>query len=501
MKSKYILLNLFTATLLVMLISGCKKELEYVPESYLSPEQVYSDEAGSIAGITGIYRQFQQLKKSELGLIGNIGTDEGKTSGFVPTWGGYWLQLSSVSSYDKTQLSPQNDVLFYFWQKVYQAIGNANIAIRYIEKGPAGEAVKTRILGEAKFLRAMGYFYLVQLWGDVPMPTEAVDPIADENGYPRTPATDVYKLIISDLQYAQQNLPDKSKMEKGRANKQAAQALLGKVYLTIKDYPNAKTALDPLMSTTETALMPNYADLFKNDESTENNIESLFEFQYSVESGHTQNFSEILGSWNISGNQPGGGGQVALPTAYAANIYPLADSARKNAALRSVYYDGNGNPGLNDWWGDVGKPHLKKYEQKPNQGSNSATRNIYYLRYADALLMYAEVLNELGQTTQALTYLNKVRTRAKISNLETVMGGTPSQQQFRDSMVTERIKELMFEGWRLFDLKRWGLFETRTKLYNTESTNNIQLPMHLLYPIPYRELIANKAITNQNTGY
>lgn len=501
MKTKYIFLNAMAALMLLASGTGCRKELEYVPESYLSPEQVYSDEAGSIAGITGIYRQYQQLKKSELGLIGNIGTDEGKTSEFVPTWGGYWLQLAAVSNYDKTQLSPQSDVLYYFWQKVYQGIGNANIAIRYIDKGPAGQAVKTRLLGEAKFLRAMGYFYLVQLWGDVPMPTDEVNIANDDNGYPRTAAADVYKLIVRDLQYAAENLPDKSKMDKGRTNKQAAQALLGKVFLTLKEYANAKAALEPLMTTNETRLMDNFGDLFKNDESTENNIESLFEFQYSTETGQTQNFSEILGSWNLTGTQPGGGGQVALPTAYAANIYPVADSFRKAATLRSVYYDANGKPGLNDWWRDVGKPHLKKYEQKANQNSNVSSRNIYYLRYADALLMYAEALNELGQTAQALPYINQVRKRAKVDELEKVIGGVPSQQQFRDSLLTERMKELMFEGWRLFDLKRWGLLVPRTKLYNVEATNNIETPKHLLYPIPYREMIANKAITTQNPGY
>lgn len=501
MKTRYIFLHSGVLMLFILLTTGCKKELGYVPESYLSPEQVYADEAGSVAGITGIYRQYALLKNGELGLIGSLGTDEGKTSQFVPTWGGYWLQLAAVSNYDNTQLTAQNNVLFYFWQRVYQAIGNANIAIRYIEKGRVSDPLKARLLGEAKFLRAMGYFYLVQLWGDVPMPTDEVNNKNDEDGYPRTPVAEVYKLIVDDLKYAQDNLLDKSRMEKGRTNKQAAQALLGKVYLTLKDYANAKAALEPLMNTSETKLMDNYADLFKNDESSENNIESLYEFQYSTESGYTQGVSGILGSWNIANDQPGGGGQAALPTTYAANIYPLEDSIRKDASLRSVYYDANGNPGLNDWWGDVGKPHLKKYEQRPNQASNASSRNIYYLRYADAVLMYAETLNELGQTSDALTYLNRVRSRAKIKDLEDVIGAIPTQEQFRENMITERIKELMFEGWRWFDLKRWGLLVERTKLYNTESTNNMTSPKNLLFPIPYNELMANKSITEQNPGY
>jgi tetratricopeptide (TPR) repeat protein len=479
----------------MILVLGCKKDLNYAPESYLSPEQVYSDEAGSVGGVTGIYRNLQRLKRSELSLIGNIGTDEGKTSAFVPGWGGYWLQLSALSSYDNIQLSPQSDPVYYYWKGVYNLIANANNAIRYLKKGTINENLKNRLLGESMFLRAVGYYYLVQLFGSVPMPTDVVNADYDSYGYPKSSVDDIYKLIVSDLSFAAENLNNKSATEKGRASKQAAQALLGKVYLTLKDYAKAKATLEPLMNTPETRLLDNFGDLFK--EENENNIESLLEIQYSTESGYTQNVSEILGSWNISSNQPGGGGQVAVPTPYAYNLYSDDDSYRKNATLRSVYYDGNGNPGYNDWWRDVGKPHIKKYEQKAGQASNSSSRNLYYLRYADVILMYAEALNELNQTSEAVTYFNKIRARAKAAPLS-----VSTKADFKDSLVVERAKELMFEGWRWFDLKRWGLLISRAKAYNPDASN-IQEPKHLLYPIPYREFSVNTNLksTDQNPGY
>ncbi len=479
----------------MILILGCKKDLNYTPESYLSPEQVYSDEAGSVGGVTGIYRNLQRIKRSELSLIGNIGTDEGKTSAFVPGWGGYWLQLSALSSYDNIQLSPQSDPVYYYWEGLYNLVANANNAIRYLKKGTINENLKNRLLGESMFLRSVGYFYLVQLFGAVPMPTDVVNADYDSYGYPKSSADDIYKLIVSDLSFAAENLNNKSATEKGRASKQAAQALLGKVYLTLKDYAKAKATLEPLMNTPETRLLDNFGDLFK--EENENNIESLLEIQFSTETGYTQNVSEILGSWNISSNQPGGGGQVAVPTPYAYNLYSDDDSYRKNATLRSVYYDGNGNPGYNDWWRDVGKPHIKKYEQKAGQASNSSSRNLYYLRYADVILMYAEALNELNQTSEAVTFFNKIRTRAKIAPLS-----ASTKAQFQDSLVVERAKELMFEGWRWFDLKRWGLLISRAKAYNPDAPN-IQEPKHLLYPIPYREFSVNTNLksTDQNPGY
>ena len=480
----------------VLIASGCEKDLGYVPESYLSPEQVYSDEAGSEAGITGIYRQLQLLKRSEHGLFGNIGTDEGTTSTFVRSWGGYWLQLSAVNSYEPAQLTSQNEPVFFYWERCYLGIANANTAIRYLPSANISDAVKNRLLGEAKFLRAVFYFYLVQFFGAVPMPTENPTPEYDKDGYPRSPVADVYKLIEDDLKFAMENLGSKSAMGVGRTNNEAATALLGKVYLTMKNYAGAQSVLEPLMTTTEARLLPNYADLFK--EENENNAESLFEIQYGSESGHTQNFTEMLGSWALAGNQPGGGGQVALVTSYAANIFPAKDTARKNASLRSVYYDpSTGAPGYLDWWADVGKPHMKKYEQKLNQQANVATKNIGYLRYADAILMYAEALNELNRTTEALTQLNRIRTRAGVNTYSGL-----SQQQFRDTLVVERMKELMFEGWRWFDLKRWGLLVSRTDAYNAAAKGNIT-EKNLLLPIPFREFANNRTLktTDQNPGY
>ena len=491
-------------TLLVALVTlvaiGCSKKLDITPETFVSPEELYKDEQGAIAGVTGIYRKLMELNSSDYYFIGIVGTDEGKTSSFVPTWGGYWQHYDGINSYNSL-LSAQNQLIQGFWNSSYKGIVNANTTIKYIPSSSTSQAVKNRLVGEAKFLRAVFYFELVQFFGGVPLPTEVQDPAADANGgKPRSTETEVYSLIIDDLNFAAANLASKGTAESGRANKEAAQALLGKVYLTRKDYTNAKSTLQPLMSTTNAALMTNYADLFK--ESNENNIESLFEIQYSNENNNTNNLANTMGGWHIANTDSGGGGHVAIPTDYYSNSFESGD-ARKDASIRYIFYDANGNVVDYWWWADVTKPHVKKYDITPGASLNGglSSRNLYYLRYADAILMYAETLNELNDPT-ALTWLNKIRNRAKLANWQTVLGHTPSQQELRDELLKERMRELGFEGWRWFDLKRTGKLIDQVKTYNPDATTYIT-NKNLLFPISAREFELNRSLrpSDQNPGF
>jgi starch-binding outer membrane protein, SusD/RagB family len=486
--------------LVTFVATGCSKKLDITPETFVSPEELYKDEQGDIAGITGIYRKLMELNNGDYYFVGIVGTDEGKTSSFVPTWGGYWQHYDGLNSYNSL-LSAQNQLVQGFWNSSYKGIVNANTAIKYIPASSASPAVKNRLIGEANFLRAVFYFELVQFFGGVPLPTEVQDPVADANGgKPRSTEDEVYKLIVDDLNFAIGNLANKGTAEKGKANKEAAQALLGKVYLTRKDYANAKATLQPLMSTTNAALMTNYGDLFK--EVNENNIESLFEIQYSNENNNTNNLANTLGGWHISNTDSGGGGHVVIPTDYYATSFEDGD-ARKDASMRYKFFDANGNVVDYWWWADVTKPHVKKYDITDGASLNGglSSRNLYYLRYADAILMYAETLNELNDPA-ALTWLNKIRTRAKLGSWETVLGHTPTQQELRDELLKERMRELGFEGWRWFDLKRTGKLIAQVKANNPDATNYIS-NKNLLFPISAREFELNRSLkpSDQNPGF
>lgn len=484
-----------------MLAAGCSKKLDITPETFVSPEDLYKDEQGAIAGVTGIYRKMMDLNNGDYYFVGIVGTDEGKTSSFVPTWGGYWQHYDGINSYNSL-MSAQNQLVQGAWNSLYKGVVNANTAIRYIPSSSASQRVKDRLLGEARFLRAVFYFKLVQFFGGVPLPTEVEDAVADANGgKPRSSVDDVFALIINDLKFAAEHLDSKGVAETGRVNKEAAITLLGKAYLTIKDYDNAKATLQPLMSVSNVALMTNYADLFK--EENENNIESLFEIQYTNENGNTNGQANTLGGWHISNTDSGGGGHVVIPTDYYANSFEDGD-ARKDASIRYKFYDANGNVVDYWWWADVTKPHVKKYDITKGKSLNGglSSRNLYYLRYADAILMYAEAVNELNETTEALTYLNKIRTRAKLANWETVLGHTPSQTELRDELLKERMRELGFEGWRWCDLKRTGKLISQTKAYNPDAAPYIS-DKNLLFPISSREFELNRSLkpSDQNPGF
>lgn len=496
-------LCLLAALLSTIGFTACRKELAITPEVFVSPEQLYKDEAGAMAGLTGVYRQMLELKRSDYYFIGIVGTDEGKTSSFVPTWGGYWTHYTGINSYGQL-LTPQNDLVQGIWSTLYKGISNANVAIRFIPQASAADPVKNRLIGEAKFLRAAFYFNLVQLFGGVPMPTDVKNPEADANGHPRSPEADVYGLIISDLQFGVEHLNPKgpNAMNIGRATKEAAMTLLGKVYLTRKEYALAKTTLEPLMTATNVRLMTDYADLFK--ETKENNEESIFEVQFSNENGNTNSLANTLGGWHIQSTYPGGGGHVVIPTDYYANSFESNLDKRKDVSIRYKFYDANGAEVDYWWWADVTKPHVKKFDITTGISSNSSesSRNIYYLRYADAILMYAEVQNELNDVSAALANLNKIRTRAGLANWETILGHVPAQGELRAEILKERMRELGFEGWRWFDLKRTGNLLSQTISNNIDAAPNM-VNKHLLLPISAKEFETNAALKplDQNAGY
>ena len=489
------------AILVMLAVTGCGKKLEIIPETFLAPDELYASEQGAVSGITGIYRRMMDYCSGDYYFVGIVGTDEGKTTSFVPQWGGYWQHYDGLNSYNSL-LGAQNNLVQGAWNSLYKGIINTNQAIRYLPGTPTSQSMREKMTAEAKFFRAVFYFKLVQFFGGVPMPTEVEDPVADANGgKPRSSEDEVYALIIDDLKYAMDILKPKGTAEVGHINKEAAQAMLGKVYLTRKDYPNAKLILQPLMTLSNVGLMPNYADLF--DEDNENNIESLYEVQYTDDIGFTNGQANTLGSWHRSNEFTGGGGHVVIPTDYYANSFDLTDK-RRDASIRYIFYDKDGNLLDYSWWADVGKPHVKKYDMTPgaNRNGGVSSRNLYFIRYADAILMYAEALNESNETGEALGFLNKIRNRAGLDNWEDVLGHAPGQQEMRDELLMERMRELGFEGWRWFDLKRTGKLISQTKTYNPDATNYITEKNQLL-PISSKEFELNRALkpTDQNPGY
>ena len=506
--------------------SSCNKQLNYTPEVFLAAENVYNSQAGAISGVTGIYEQLEILKASDYALIGIIGTDEARCTYQTQGYGTYYAGITGLDVYN-IDFNSQNADISGFWADCYAGIANANAAIQYIPGVSFSDtAERSRLLGEASFLRAVFYFYLVQLYGDVPLRLPGMSFSA---GAPRTPAATVYKQIIADLQFAAANCWTRAKNpDVGRASIESSLALLGKVYLTIQDYADAQTAFETLINNYNISLLPNYADLF--NETYENSTESLFSIQYSSNSGNTNGLANWFGFGDGPSTlntaeptitSPGYGGNVVIATAWYADSVWEPNDTRYLASITPEYFYANATDSSQNWswWDDIGLQHINKYDI--TQGSINcyqSTKNEYYLRTADVFLMYAEVLNEQGQTSAALVPLNKVRNRAGLANLEAELGAIPNQTTMRSQIMLERTRELGGEGWRWFDLKRTGTLVTAViqhdnpHLYYEDPSRNGPGDAHPpqditainnLYPIPLTELQTNSALSlaSQNPGY
>lgn len=400
-----------------------------------------------------------------------------------------------LSTFEVTAQPGNNDGhLYSFWKSSYAGIYRCNVVINRIADIQMDESLKSKRIGEVKFIRALYYFTLVRLFGDVPHVLKEVS-IDESYEYGRKPESEVYAAIIQDLKDASDILPLKdeySAKDMGRATKGAAQALLAKVYLTLKDYTNAKTYLEMVMGSNKYSLVPNYANIFGH--LNENNIESVFEIQYKGGGfGTGSRFVNDFGPRNsaavVVGIGEGWGRNRPNITMIAS--YETGD-ARKDVSVASGYYNAK-----NTW---VSEPFTKKYLfPSAQKEKEDADVNYIILRYADVMLMYAEVLNELnnGPTADAYKMINDIRSRAKLSTLSGL-----NKNSFFLAVEQERKVELAFEGHRWFDLIRTGrAIDVLTNFFTNEMVGYKILPHQTIMPIPQQVIDNNPTKISQNPNW
>jgi starch-binding outer membrane protein, SusD/RagB family len=510
MNTKKIILGLMT----LLLVSSCADFLDQDPQTALSREQAFQDIEKLDRVITGLYNRWRETRKDRGGFVFSLGTDETQQGAYqVRTE----AQQSALDKYDATFVA-SNSALTEQWNKRWPVIVDAATAIITLEGNTNGDAKREMLLGEASFIRAGVSFEITQYWGEIPVMDLAK---AAEYGTTRQPLPVVYEFIVSDLERAIQYLPEDQE-DKRRVTKSAAQALLGKVYLYapeasgVRDYTKARDQFAAVINSGRYQLVPNVATLW--DPNSANSAESIFSFQFSnvwPDNNQCQWQAGSRAVATLSDNAYFGGYDLLMPTAYCyknaseGGLWEDGD-ARKDASIRYDFtYNGATPviaPGLG---GDELDPHIKKYEDVRLDGVGSfwySGKNIYYLRYADILLCYAECLNELGSTGEAVNTVNTVRQRAWGGTLpaDKQWSAGISQADFRDEMLDERMRELCFEGWRRMDLIRSGKFAqlivARNRWANEKGT--IQ-DYHRRYPIPLDEIKQNDEIDeeDQNEGY
>ncbi len=472
---------LFPLTLLLILglaAQSCSSLLDKAPLSDLTSGNFLQQGVDAEAVLAGAYDMLQsEYYIFDLFTNGDVISDNCYAGGDNPN--NFQLDQFRVTT---TNGNVQRD-----WGYLYEGISRANAVLDNVPDlvDPTfSDTRKAQVLSEASFLRAYHYFHLVNLWGGVPLVKHVVtstDP--DIVQQPRATVDEVYAFIISDLEFAAQNLPLSFPGQAGRATKGAANALLAKVYAhqPNPDWTKVSAACDAVISSSQYELLASFDKLW--DGTANNSKESIFEIQFIGSSPESNWGVQLYMPPSLSGD---GWRKFNTPANDLVNAYLAeGDSVRYKS---SIFWEGN-LP-----WQDENYPGglvpFPNKQRKPSSWSSPA--HIMVLRYADVLLLKAEALNELNQTATAIGFLNQVRSRVSLPNTT-----ASAQADMRAAVAKERRLELAFEGHRWFDLKRTG---TAIEVMNALGFSYQVDANKLLWPLPQREMDANPNLV-QNNGY
>jgi hypothetical protein len=524
---------MFSLALIAMVFTSCHKELEQEPFSSLSPETFYQDEAEAQLALAAVYSDI-----ASDATYGNLvsmnftnGTDESLYNRTNVNWSvALYLNNSSTIEIEKA------------WMRFYKGINSANYFIARVGESEIEESAKNRLLGEAYFLRAFYYFDLVRLWGEVPLRTEPITEGSNANNIAKSSISEVYQQIISDLTIAYKTLPNPGTKdaEYGHANRTAAHGLLARVYLTMAGKPMeqqdayqlAVNHCDSVINTGYHQLLPEYKQVFLNQiQDINDDREMIFEIQFG--NLRPQGIREDGRVGNLNGvaiQLPKDDGKGNLnPYAYAF-FYPSISLINRFDAANDDRYAWN----IANWKVDKkGKVVILKDSNKSNwypgkfrrvditsnaDGNYSWEKletgaidknftgiNFPYLRYSDILLMKAEALNELGKTGEAVPYMDQVRNRAGLANIDPSL--VASKETFFNELMDERMREFCFEGIRKNDLVRWGRLLQNMEVLRKDmmsygipednwayrQCNNVE-EKHNLLPIPLKEVTINQLL-------
>lgn len=485
--------------LAILLLWGCSnKFLELYPQATLSEGNFYKSEVELITLANGCYVPMRDYEKNQHWVLAELISDNASFQNNVRTG------EAARGPIDQFILASDNVTYSAFWNLSYNGITRCNKLLSELNRPEIGfskESYRDRCAGEALFLRGLYYFNLVRQFGGVPL---VLDPIASQDAVniKRSTEQQIYEAIISDLKQAATRFAKAKDVEEvGRANEIASQALLGKVYLTLLRYAEAETVLKPVITSGKYVLLPNYADLF--NPANKDFKETIFAIQYSENSAELANRFIFLFAPHTSAGAVTRRPNISIVGAgWNQPTQDLIDAFEPNDKRKDVsiaYWTGV------DWDSQVRPiPYCNKYKPPVSAPDDRSGDNLPVLRYSDVLLMYAEVLNEAGRTSEAIPYVQQVRTRAGLTGSLSSLDKTALQTL----IAKERQVEFCFENQRWYDLKRTGkavqvmtahgLREKAKKSFLYPESFNLQ-PNKLVAPIPAVEVSVNQL--TQNPGY
>lgn len=491
-----------------LLLTSCKSFLDEEPKSFLSPDNFYQTVDDLNAGLNAVYRAPQD-RFSNLWAAPHWfdwGTDIEEITD-KSTWAHHNQVARLNSTFNSSSTLPMD-----FWQYTFNHLKDINYLLDALNRIEVSQNEKNQIAAQARAMRAFLNFDAVRVYNGVPLMMYASSNIDSLKTQKRASPEEMYEAIIEDLMFAKDNLPNawSGAENVGRLTSGAAAAMLAKVYITMAGYPlndqsqwqKAETLLMEFIVEkkygSQYALQDNFSDLFDADIAP--GVEGIWTVNFTRGTFgqgsdlHT-NFAplELYYAANI-GLTYGGGWSNGIPTDKFYNSFDKENDLRfkhtfwnSTAEIPEEYNallpkDASGNVQHISFY----RPHVKKFrEPTPNNNSQRTSLDYYVIRYADLLLMYAEVLNELDNQ-EKYRYINMVRKRAGLEDLPSM-----NKVQFRNHLMLERAWELCFNNERKFDLVRWGVYVERTADWNPQVVGNIKANKHEFWPIPQSQIDIN----------
>jgi tetratricopeptide (TPR) repeat protein len=519
-----------TITVILSIATSCSNsELDIENPNQATTQQFWNTENDAIQSVSAVYSTLHRGSLARwIHFLTIVRSDEAFSTSPAP-WIRNYFDLFNYENYN-------DGLITGTWGDCYIGINRANQALDNIPNIQMDETLKQRLLAEAKMLRGTFYYTLAQHFGNVPVLLHASKP----TDYPSTtPQAEVYAQAAQDFSEAATVLPESyGQDDLGRVTKGAAYAMLGKTYMQLRDFQAAKDAFDWLVvgdGKDLYDLTPDYRDNFL--EATENNEESVFEWQLAVNPSDA--FDNDAGDGNPNNTPDKLNYGSSVPPFFAPRPIGFTDGQAKRWVIHemlqedqtngerdpriaaSFLYDSTDERGpdftmvYGETWtsrnysNDETDPiavatnrtvYLRKFQNDATMNGEvfHSGNNYRYVRYADVLLLYAEALNEIGQTSAAYQYVDRVRERAGLAALSDVKPGL-SQDAFREQIKHERITELSGEGHRWEDLSRWG--DLGPELADRDPAfNNFVVGKHELLPIPLFDLDINPNL-DQNPNY
>lgn len=475
----------------LFLFTSC--DLNMQPISEIGEGNFYKNSQEINAAVVACYNGLQAPMEYEW-MVSELRSDNSRLYNTATTS----TDNTLLFDFDQAKVSATSQRVYDYWKLVYHNIARCNTVLTPKNINIVDDArLKNQFEGEARFIRGYHYFNLVRIFGPVFIVSERIS--ADQaRQMDRNTVEEVYQFILDDLKAAVEKLPASYEpAEKGRITSWAAKTLLAKVYMTLgKIDTETRDLLFDIYQNSGHKLLNSYASIY--DINNELNDEIIFTIRYNsgglgLGSPFGNRFApQQSGSSVINGD----GNGYNYPSSNLVTAYTSADT-RKDVTLAVNY--------VNDKGQTIDRRYVKKF-LSPVAVKDDGDKDWPVLRFADVVLLYAEVMNELEGVSAALPYLNQTRVRAGIPAVTEV--SLPNKHAMRMAIERERRLEFAYENQRWFDLIRTGrVLEVINTHYMNEDyyaeltgvgplkENNI------LLPIPQKEIDINPAVITQNPGY